>query len=118
MVGRRSLRGSEPWSQGEDPVLCPLCERPIPRHARQSRHHLTPRLKGGRVTVRLHQICHSAIHARYSEAEIARRLADVDALRRDPDIARFLDWVREKPADFHAPTHRANTHNGPKRGKH
>ena len=58
-----------------------------------------PKLKGGThgVTVRLHQICHSAIHARYSEAEIARRLADVDALRAEPEIARFLAWVRTSP---------------------
>jgi 5-methylcytosine-specific restriction enzyme A len=57
--------------------------------------------------VRLHQICHSAIHARYSEAEIAWRLADVDSLRRDPDLDRFVAWVRTKPEDFHAWTRRA-----------
>jgi hypothetical protein len=72
---------------------------------RSSRHHLTPKLKGGARlgTVRLHQICHSAIHAHYSEAELARRLSDLDSLRAEPEIARFLDWVATKPADFHAP---------------
>lgn len=65
-----------------------------------------PKLKGGAKlpTVRLHQICHSAIHARFSEAELARRLADPAALRAEPEMARFLDWVRTKPGDFHAPT--------------
>lgn len=111
MVGRRSQRWSAedqdaPGVQGRPDPVCPLCERPIPRHARSSLHHLTPKLKGGthRGTVRLHQICHSAIHARYSEAEIAKRLADVEALRADPEIARFLLWVRGKPDDFHAAT--------------
>ncbi|MCE4222415.1 HNH endonuclease [Methylobacterium sp. C25] len=108
LVGRRALRWSEDGAQQDvaAPVICPLCERPIPRRARQSLHHLLPKLKGGArgETVRLHQICHSAIHARYSEAEIARRLADVAALREDPEIARFLAWVRTKPDDFHAPT--------------
>ena len=91
----------------ERPV-CPLCLRPIPPGAKASRHHLTPRLKGGthKGTVLLHQICHSAIHARFSEAEIARRLADIDALRSDPEIARFLAWVADKPPGFHAPTRR------------
>ncbi|MCJ2090437.1 HNH endonuclease [Methylobacterium sp. E-005] len=111
MVGRRSQRWSadDPDELGGarrvDPV-CPLCERPIPPRARSSLHHLTPKLKGGthHGTVRLHQICHSAIHARYSEAEIANRLADVEALRTDPEIARFLAWVRGKPDDFHAAT--------------
>ncbi|CAM2812673.1 MULTISPECIES: HNH endonuclease [Methylobacterium] len=111
MVGRRSRRwnADDPEMPGAvaraDPV-CPLCGRPIPPRARSSLHHLTPKLKGGthQGTVRLHQICHSAIHARYSEAEIARRLADVDALRDDPEIARFLAWIRGKPDDFHAAT--------------
>jgi 5-methylcytosine-specific restriction enzyme A len=101
MVGRRARRWSadDPETRAAearvDPV-CPLCERPIPPRARSSLHHLTPKLKGGthQGTVRLHQICHSAIHARYSEAEIAKRLADVEALRADPEIARFLAWVR------------------------
>jgi 5-methylcytosine-specific restriction enzyme A len=111
VVGRRARRwraedpGAGDPAARQDPV-CPLCERPIPPRARSSLHHLTPKLKGGthEGTVRLHQICHSAIHARYSEAEIAKRLADVAALRADPEIARFLAWVRGKPDDFHAAT--------------
>ena len=101
---RRRPRESEPAPDAAQPDVCPLCERTIPAHARASRHHLTPKLKGGvhRDTVRLHQICHSAIHARYSEAEIARRLADIENLRRDPALAGFLAWVRTKPEDFHA----------------
>ncbi len=98
---------------------CPLCDRPIPPGAKSSRHHLTPKLKGGAngEIVRLHQICHSAIHARFSEAEIARRLADVDSLRRDPEMARFLEWVRTKPADFHAPTRMTKTRKGARRDR-
>ena len=39
----------------DDPV-CPLCLRPIPPHARQSLHHLVPKLKGGKggPVVRVH----------------------------------------------------------------
>ncbi|MFE1598488.1 restriction endonuclease [Methylobacterium sp. ID0610] len=110
-MGRRERRwrDDDPATHGPAvpaAVICPLCERRIPPHSRQSRHHLTPKLKGGTHggTVQLHQICHSAIHARYSEAEIARRLADVASLRDDPEIARFLAWVRTKPDDFHAAT--------------
>ncbi len=66
----------------------------MPPDARSSLHHLTPKLKGGARlgTVRLHQICHSAIHARYTEAEIARGLASPEALRADPELARFVAW--------------------------
>ncbi|WP_430910512.1 restriction endonuclease [Methylobacterium sp. sgz302541] len=110
-MGRRARRWSAEDEGGGGAsdaalVVCPLCERPIPLSSRSSLHHLTPKLKGGSHggTVRLHQICHSAIHARYSEAEIARRLSDVEALRADSEIARFVAWVRTKPDDFHAAT--------------
>lgn len=55
-------------------------------------------------TVRLHQICHSAIHARFTETELAQRLDDVEALRADGELAAFIAWVADKPAGFHAPT--------------
>ena len=109
--GRRGEAGG-PALHDAPPVPdapCALCGRPIPPQARASRHHLVPRLKGGTHlgTVRLHQVCHSAIHARYTEAEIARRLADPAALRDDPELSRFVAWVRTKPDDFHAPTRTA-----------
>ena len=95
-------------------MRCALCSRLIPAGARSSLHHLVPKLKGGAHlgTVRLHQVCHSAIHARYTEAEIARRLPDPAALREDPELARFVAWVRTKPDDFHAPTRRARGRTG------
>ena len=87
-------------------ALCPLCERPIPVGAKASRHHLVPKLKGGSRlgTVLLHQICHSTIHALFSEAELARRLHDVEALRADPALQPFLAWIADKPPFFHART--------------
>lgn len=102
-----TARDAEPDSQqAAETIRCPLCDRPIPPGARSSLHHLTPKLKGGakQGTVRLHQICHSAIHARFSEAEIARRLADVESLRQAPELTEFLTWIRTKPDDFHAGT--------------
>ncbi|MEM9784735.1 MAG: HNH endonuclease [Pseudomonadota bacterium] len=83
---------------------CPLCGRPIPPGARQSLHHLIPRLKGGRrgPTVLLHQICHNEIHATLTEAELARGFADIAALRAHPRLARFIAWVAGKDPAFHA----------------
>jgi 5-methylcytosine-specific restriction enzyme A len=103
----------------EHPPSCALCDRPIPPGARASRHHLTPRLKGGARlgTVLLHAICHNAIHARFNEAELTRRLCDIPSLRAEPEIARFLDWLRDKPPDFHAATRRSRRKTGPFRGR-
>lgn len=115
---RRDREGRGPPPPQAAPV-CPLCDRPIPPGAKSSRHHLIPKLKGGAKlgTVQLHQVCHSAIHARFSEAEIARRLHDVDSLKADPALAEFLAWVRTKPDDFHAPTRMTRDRRGAKRGK-
>lgn len=89
-----------------EPPTCPLCGRPIPPGARSSLHHLVPRLKGGAKgpVVRLHQICHSAIHAALTEAELARDFAEIEALKAHPRIARFIAWVRDRPPEFHART--------------
>ncbi|MGF1447381.1 MAG: HNH endonuclease [Pikeienuella sp.] len=90
---------------GGDPI-CPLCDRPIPPEAKQSLHHLVPKLKGGRhgPTVRLHQICHNEIHAALTEAELARRYNTIAALRAHPRIAKFVAWVADKPPSFHSRT--------------
>lgn len=89
----------------DDPV-CPLCGRPIPDDAKSSRHHLTPKLKGGArmQTALLHQICHSAIHANFSETELATHFSDIESLRAAPQLQPFLTWVRTKPPAFHART--------------
>ena len=88
---------------GDGDPICPLCGRPIPAAARQSLHHLVPRLRGGRggPTVLLHQICHNEIHAALSETELARRYNTIEALLRHPQIARFVAWVTGRPPDFH-----------------
>ena len=90
----------------EDAPVCPLCLRPIPRHARQSAHHLVPKLKGGGrgPTVLLHQICHNEIHAALTEAELARDYAEPARLRAHPRLARFVAWVADKDPAFHAPS--------------
>ena len=90
----------------EDDPICPLCGRPIPAHARASRHHLVPKLKGGQngPTVLMHAICHNEVHATLTEAELARDFATVESLRAHPRLARFVAWVRDKDPAFHSRT--------------
>lgn len=85
----------------EDPI-CPLCLRPIPPDVPQSRHHLTPKLKGGArgPVILVHQICHNEVHAALTEAELARAYDSPAALRAHPPLARFFDWVAKKPPGF------------------
>ncbi len=84
-----------------DPI-CPLCLRPIPPGARASRHHLVPRLKGGKggPTVLMHHLCHREVHATLTEADLARAYATPEALRAHPRLARFAEWIAKRPPDF------------------
>lgn len=88
-----------------DPA-CPLCDRPIPPDVPQSRHHLVPRLRGGKggETVLLHQICHNEIHAALSETELARSYNTIAALRAHPRLAKFIRWVSKRPPEFRSRT--------------
>lgn len=89
-----------------DTPICPLCHRPIPAHAKQSQHHLIPKLRGGKggETVLLHQICHNEIHATLTETDLARDYATIPALRAHPRLAKFITWVAKRPPDFHSKT--------------
>lgn len=84
-----------------DPI-CALCGRPIPPGVPQSKHHLVPKLRGGKggETVLLHHICHREIHVTLSEAELARYYATTEDLRGHPRLAKFIAWVAKRPPEF------------------
>ena len=86
----------------DDQHRCFLCDRVLGEKI--ERHHVIPRLKGGRETVLVHPICHRTIHATFTEAELARTFHTQDALRSHPDIKRFIEWVAKRPPDFHSRT--------------
>ena len=79
--------------------VCPLCNREIPA-AQRDKHHLVPRVKGGRETEFMHRICHRQIHALFSEAELAQKYATIDALLQHPEVQKFVNWIQSKPVDF------------------
>lgn len=81
---------------------CWLCGRPFETLIQW--HHPVPKAKKGRETVPVHPICHKAIHANFTNAQLARMGADIAAIRAHPDVAKFVHWVSTKPPDFHAPT--------------
>ncbi|HEV7253725.1 MAG TPA: HNH endonuclease [Mesorhizobium sp.] len=83
---------------------CWLCGRPL--GWRVEWHHPKPKSRGGRDTVPVHPICHRAIHATFSNVDLAKMSAEGVPLAENPDIARFLGWIANKPPDFHAPTRR------------
>lgn len=73
-------------------------------------HHLIPKLKGGKngPTVTLHRICHNAIHARFTEAELARVYNTIEKLLEDEAIQTFVAWVARKDPEFYDSSREGN----------
>jgi len=83
---------------------CWLCGRPFETLIQW--HHPVPKSKKGRATVRVHPICHKAIHTNFTNAELARIGDDAETILANEAIAKFVKWVSRKEPDFHAPTRR------------
>ncbi|MCF1470598.1 HNH endonuclease [Agrobacterium vitis] len=82
-----------------EPVLCPMCERVIPDDQKDD-HHLVPKSKGGKITVCLHRVCHSQIHAIFTDAQLAKKFSTITAILEDPAMQKFVTWVKTKPPGF------------------
>jgi hypothetical protein len=86
--------------------ICALCDREIPP-ALADAHHLVPKSKGGVATVLLHRSCHKQIHALFTETELARQYPNIEALQAHFEIAKFINWVKQKPNDLNLQTRRS-----------
>lgn len=76
-------------------MRCDLCGRV----AVTTRHHLVPRSRGGRGSVgRLCRDCHRMAHATFTNHELAREYPTVDRLRRAPELASWIRWIRRRPS--------------------
>ncbi len=94
-----------------EPIPCSLCGRAFSRSA-LTKHHCLPRQKGGTTqdVELLCPQCHGMVHATYTNVTLAALYPTIDQLRRAPELARYLRWVRKQP-----PTRR--TRNEPRRHK-
>ena len=105
-IRRRALAQRIPDAPLPAQPGCPLCGRPIP-DGHGDAHHLVPKSEGGTATVQLHRMCHRQIHALIPERELAREYASIEALLRHPGVARYVQWVRNKPGDLRERTRKS-----------
>src|SRR4051812_45266188 len=89
--------------------ICQLCGR---NEIEVTRHHLIPRTRHANkrnqklfdredVRTRLADLCrpcHGFIHKVLTEKELEREYNTLEALRSQPEIARFAAWVARRPA--------------------
>lgn len=72
---------------------CPLCGRP---NRQPSDHHLIPRTRGGKVTETICRDCHVAIHATFSNKELEREYASIEALLGHAGFARIVAFIAKQ----------------------
>ncbi|MCJ2185485.1 hypothetical protein [Novosphingobium beihaiensis] len=82
------------------PPDCWLCGRPCGETVVW--HHPVPKSRGGRDTVPMHPICQNMLITTFTNSELQRYGLDVDLLKLDPRIEKFLGWVANKDPDFNA----------------
>ncbi|CCA92569.1 hypothetical protein [Novosphingobium sp. PP1Y] len=82
------------------PPDCWLCSRPCGETVIW--HHPVPKSRGGRDTVPMHPICQNMLITTFTNSELQRYGLDVDLLKIDPRIEKFLGWVANKDPDFNA----------------
>ena len=87
--------------------LCPLCGRVLGT-VNIDRHHLVPRKFKGTEQFPIHKICHRKIHSVFTERELLNNFHTWDALRDQPDIRAFIDWVSKKDPGFYSRTATSN----------
>jgi hypothetical protein len=77
---------------------CALCGR-LFADKLLTKHHCLPREKGG-TSEHVEMICsqcHGMVHATYTNVTLARVYPTIEALRKAPELAAFLKWVRKQP---------------------
>ena len=75
---------------------CPFCKRPAVYF---KRHHLVPRSRGGKglgSTVGSCLACHRAIHALFSNKELAERYNTVKALMANERFRKQVAWIAKQ----------------------
>ena len=81
-----------------NPTPCGLCGRGFAT-AHLTKHHCLPKSKGGTsddVSMICSQ-CHGMVHATYTNATLAAVYPTIEDLRRAPELAAFIRWVRKQP---------------------
>ncbi len=90
---------------------CELCKR---SHIALTKHHLIPKSQHRKNRTKktftkaqcithiawLCRPCHSMIHQRLSEKELAKNYPSIEQLLKNAEVSQFIAWVSDKPATF------------------
>jgi hypothetical protein len=76
-------------------MTCELCEREVEKI---TVHHLIPKQKKGHhgPKIRICSACHRQIHNLFDNTRLAQELNSVEKLRNEPQMQKFITWVRKQ----------------------
>ena len=82
--------------------ICELCNRSV---STITKHHLIPLEKGGKKldTIHLCPTCHTAIHALFTNRELASRFNSLERIKNDYKIVKYLKFIENVPGDSYVP---------------
>jgi uncharacterized protein YlaI len=88
-------------------MSCELCQRDVPH---LTVHHLIPKQKNGQKGAKTYlcSACHHQIHALFDNTLLAQKLNTLEKLQAEPEIHKFLNWVRKQKPDKRIRVHRQN----------
>ena len=75
------------------PAACPLCQRP---NFHPSDHHFVPKSRGGKETTTICRDCHSAVHAVFSNKELATTYNTPEALLGHEAFATMVAFIAKQ----------------------
>lgn len=90
-------------------MRCELCERQMER---LTVHHLTPRQNTKRQkadpgpTIDICSACHRQIHVLFDNKYLAKELNTLDKLRNEPQMQKFLSWIKKQDPGKRVKVHR------------
>ena len=75
-------------------MICSICERDTPDHYTE-KHHLTPRSKHGKITIKLCCDCGDQLHKLFTNKELVK-LNTVELLLSHPKVEKWRNWIKNK----------------------
>ena len=79
---------------------CPICHR-ILLEGTYDEHHLVPKTFKGKETIIIHRMCHTKLHATFSENEMYQFYHTVERIIEHPEIQKFIKWISKKAPGFY-----------------
>jgi len=73
---------------------CELCKLNV----HTNRHHLTPKSKGGKITINCCETCENYLHRTWTHNELRDIYNSVEAILDSLKFQAFLRWRRKQPA--------------------